>query len=210
MVLTSHFAWPMPGVSVRRTKGPTLFCRPTPRAQPRLESAPMSAEEQAAMRGEGAARTGELPIPTEEEARGSIEQPAKLLRIAVMIRELLEELRRAPIDESARQHLRDIHAKVIAELKTGLSGTLAEELDRISLPLPATGVPTESEIRIAQAQLLGWLEGLFQGIQAAIATQQMAAQAQLIEMRRRGLPPGPAEDDGSPPQQRPDVPGQYL
>jgi hypothetical protein len=171
----------------------------------------MSPEEQTAIRPEPAARPGEIPIPTQEEAaQGSIEQPAKLLRIAVMIRELLEELRRAPIDESARQHLRDIHSKVIAELKTGLSGALADELDRISLPLPATGVPTESEIRIAQAQLLGWLEGLFQGIQAAIATQQMAAQAQLMEMRRRGLPPGIPEDDGSPQQQRPDVPGQYL
>jgi hypothetical protein len=171
----------------------------------------MSPEEQTAIRQESAARAGEIPVPTQEEAaQGSIEQPAKLLRVAVMIRELLEELRRAPIDESARQHLRDIHSKVIAELKTGLSGALAEELDRLSLPLPATGVPTESEIRIAQAQLLGWLEGLFQGIQAAIATQQMAAQAQLIEMRRRGLPPGIPEDDGSPQQQRPDVPGQYL
>jgi hypothetical protein len=97
---------------------------------------------------------------------------------------------------------------VIAELKTGLSGALAEELERLSLPLPATGVPTDSEIRIAQAQLLGWLEGLFQGIQAAIATQQMAAQAQLMEMRRRGLPPGMPQP---PQQQGPDgPPGQYL
>jgi proteasome activator-like protein len=171
----------------------------------------MSSEEQSAIRSEQAARVGELPVPTQEEAaQGSIEQPAKLLRIAVMIRELLEELRRAPIDEYARQHLRDIHSKVIAELKTGLSGALADELDRISLPLPQTGVPTESEIRIAQAQLLGWLEGLFQGIQAAIATQQMAAQAQLMEMRRRGLPPGMPTDDGSPQEPRADVPGQYL
>jgi len=172
----------------------------------------MSPEEGTVISTDPAARPGEIPVPTEQEAaQGSIEHPAKLLRIAVMIRELLEEVRRAPIDESAREHLRDIHSKVIAELKTGLSGALAEELERISLPLPQTGVPTESEIRIAQAQLLGWLEGLFQGIQAAIATQQMAAQAQLMEMRRRGLPPGIPEDDGPPQQQqRPDVPGQYL
>ena len=144
----------------------------------------------------------------ERNAQNTIEQPAKLLRIAVMIRELLEEVRREPLDEHAREHLRDIHAKVVAELKTGLSGTLVEELDRISLPLPATGVPTDSEIRIAQAQLLGWLEGLFQGIQAAIATQQLAAQAQLMEMRRRGLPPGM----GAPPQPegQEGPPGQYL
>ena len=170
----------------------------------------MPPEEQTAIRAETPLRQGEIPVPTEEEARGSIEQPAKLLRIAVMIRELLEELRRAPIDESARQHLRDIHSKVIAELKTGLSGALAEELDRLSLPLPQTGVPTESEIRIAQAQLLGWLEGLFQGIQAAIATQQMAAHALLSELRRRGPPRAIPDAGGAPHAQPPDVPGQYL
>jgi proteasome activator-like protein len=167
-------------------------------------------EEQTVIRGEPSARAGEIPVPTEDEAaQGNIEQPAKLLRLAVMVRELLEEVRRAPLDENAREHLRDIHAKVIAELKTGLSGALAEELERLSLPLPQTGVPSESEIRIAQAQLLGWLEGLFQGIQAALATQQMAAQAQLLEMRRRGLPPGAMEETAQP--QRGDVPpGQYL
>src|SRR5918996_264123 len=150
----------------------------------------MPGEERTVLRGEPAARAGEIPVPTEMEAeQGAIEQPAKLLRIAVMVRELLEEVRRAPLDESAREHLRDIHAKVLAELKTGLSGALAEELERISMPL-GDDVPSEPELRIAQAQLLGWLEGLFQGIQAAIATQQLAAQAQLTEMRRRGLPPG--------------------
>jgi hypothetical protein len=168
----------------------------------------MNADEQTVLRTEPAARSGDIPVPTDAEAaQNSIEQPAKLLRLAVMVRELLEEVRRAPVDENARQHLRDIHAKVIAELKTGLSGALAEELDRISSPLPQTGVPSESEIRIAQAQLLGWLEGLFQGIQAAIATQQLAAQAQLLEMRRRGLPPGAMEDGA---QTAPQVPGQYL
>jgi hypothetical protein len=149
-----------------------------------------------------------------DDDQNAIQHPAKLLRIAVMIRELLEEVRREKLDEHAREHLRDIHAKVIAELKTGLSGALAEELERISLPLPSTGVPTDSEIRIAQAQLLGWLEGLFQGIQAAIATQQMAAQAQLMEIRRRGLPPGmggppPSSQDPSDGGQE-TPPGQYL
>lgn len=131
----------------------------------------------------------------------TVEQPAKLLRIAVMVRELLEEVRRAPLDEHAREHLRTIHHRVIEELKAGLSGTLREELDRFTMLLDEDTVPTESEIRIAQAQILGWLEGLFQGIQAAIATQQMAASAQLEEMRRRGLPPG------RPPEP---TPGQYL
>lgn len=162
------------------------------------------------LRPEPAARAGDIPVPTEMEAeQSSIEQPAKLLRIAVMVRELLEEVRRAPLDENAREHLRDIHEKVLAELKTGLSGALAEELERISMPLSGDGVPSESEIRIAQAQILGWLEGLFQGIQAAIATQQLAAQAQLMEMRRRGLPAGAApEEDGAGQPGRP--PGQYL
>jgi hypothetical protein len=141
--------------------------------------------------------------PTADQT--TVEQPGKLLRIAVMVREMLEEVRRAPVDEHAREHLREVHGRVIAELKTGLSGALAEELERITLPLDGEGVPSESEIRIAQAQLLGWLEGLFQGIQAAIATQQMAAQAQLEEMRRRGLPSPllPKEQEGGPP-------GQYL
>jgi hypothetical protein len=169
----------------------------------------MPGEERSVLHGEPAARPGEIPVPTEMEAeQSSIEQPAKLLRIAVMVRELLEEVRRAPLDENAREHLRDIHGKVLAELKTGLSGALAEELERISMPLSSEGVPTESEIRIAQAQILGWLEGLFQGIQAAIATQQLAAQAQLMEMRRKGLPPGASADDGGPQPGSP--PGQYL
>jgi hypothetical protein len=118
------------------------------------------------------------------DGQGTIEQPAKLLRIAVMIRELLEEVRRQPLDENAREHLRDIHAKVIAELKTGLSGALADELERIALPLPATGVPSDSEIRIAQAQ--------------------------LMEMRRRGLPPGMGTGPGETQENQEGPPGQYL
>lgn len=145
------------------------------------------------------------PVPG-DSPQARVEQPAKLLRIAVMVREMLEEVRRAPIDEHAREHLREIHSRVLAELKTGLSGALAEELDRITMPLNGQDVPTESEIRIAQAQLLGWLEGLFQGIQAAIATQQLAAQAQLEEMRRRGLPAPPGMQIPEPEGQ----PGQYL
>ena len=173
----------------------------------------MSTEAASPLSPPDGARDTTPALPVDPEAiQGTVEQPAKLLRIAVMVRELLEEVRRAPVDDHARQHLRDIHSKVIAELKTGLSGALAEELDRISLPLPSSGVPSESEIRIAQAQLLGWLEGLFQGIQAAIATQQLAAQAQLMEMRRRGLPPGMSQDapeeQSSPSEARP--PGQYL
>src|SRR5206468_12674504 len=110
-------------------------------------------------------------------------------------------------DPDAREHLAGIHQRVLAELRAGLSGPLAEELDRITLPLDTDQIPSEAELRIAQAQLLGWLEGLFQGIQAAIATQQMAMASQLEEMRQRALPSG---------DPRPDVrtldlnPGQYL
>lgn len=145
----------------------------------------------------------ERPATPEDVA---VEQPAKLLRIAMMIREMLEEVRRAPLDVDAREHLADIHEKVINELKSGLSGPLVEELERITLPLDE-GAPSEAQLRIAQAQLLGWLEGLFQGIQAAIATQQMAMASQLEEMRRRALPSG--DEKGRAPEREPG-PGQYL
>jgi hypothetical protein len=146
------------------------------------------------------------PRDDDKGEQPAVEQPGKLLRIAMMIREMLEEVRRAPIDADAREHLAEIHLKVIQELKTGLSGTLAEELERITTPFTANSVPTEAELRIAQAQLLGWLEGLFQGIQAAIASQQLSMAAQLEEMRRRSLPPGMAPPEG---QEAP-TPGQYL
>lgn len=141
----------------------------------------------------------------EPKIEGGIEHPAKLMRIAMMVREMLEEVRRAPLDANAREHLGRIHKRVIVELKQGLSGALAEELERIALPLDSDQAPpTDAELRIAQAQLLGWLEGLFQGIQAAIATQQIAASQQLEELRRRQLPRG--ADPAEPPTQ----PGQYL
>jgi hypothetical protein len=140
----------------------------------------------------------------------AVEQPGKLMRIAMMVREMLEEVRRAPLDQDAREHLADIHLRVIKELKTGLSGALQEELDRITLPFGQDEIPSEAELRIAHAQLLGWLEGLFQGIQAAIATQQLQMASQLEEMRRRSLPPGVSGDQR--PEARPmDAnPGQYL
>lgn len=134
-----------------------------------------------------------------------VDQPGKLLRIAMMVREMLEEVRRAPLDQDARKHLADVHERVVEELKAGMSDPLSDELARITLAFDSDDVPTEAELRIAQAQLLGWLEGLFQGIQAAIATQQMQMANQLEEMRRRGLPPGTPQTD---PNERPA--GQYL
>ena len=120
---------------------------------------------------------------TEHEA---ITQPAKLLRIATMVRELLEDTRQASLDEPGRIRLRQIYERAIGELEDVLSPDLKEELS--SLAPPMQGVPTDAEIRVAQAQLVGWLEGLFHGIQAALFSQQMAARAQFEELRRRGLP----------------------
>ncbi|HWB67265.1 MAG TPA: bacterial proteasome activator family protein [Mycobacteriales bacterium] len=119
-----------------------------------------------------------------------IEQPAKVMRIGSMIKQLLEEVRAAPLDEASRVRLREIHASSINELASGLAPELRDELNRLSLPFGADAVPSDAELRIAQAQLVGWLEGLFHGIQAALFAQQMAARAQLEEMRGRALPPG--------------------
>jgi len=143
----------------------------------------------------------------EHDETAGVDQPGKLLRIAMMVREMLEEVRRAPLDENAREHLADVHQRVIRELKSGLSGPLAEELDRITLPFGPNEVPSEAELRIAHAQLLGWLEGLFQGIQAAIASQQLQMASQLEEMRRRALPPGDPRPDA---RMVDPTPGQYL
>ncbi len=127
-----------------------------------------------------------------DEITAMVEQPAKVMRIGTMIKQLLEEVRAAPLDEAGRLRLREIHESSIRELEEGLSPDLRAELDRLTLPF-GTGVPSEAELRIAQAQLVGWLEGLFHGIQTALFAQQMAARAQLEEMRRRALPGAPGE-----------------
>ncbi|MED7928733.1 bacterial proteasome activator family protein [Nonomuraea sp. LP-02] len=130
-----------------------------------------------------------------------VEQPAKVMRIGSMIRQLLEEVRAAPLDEASRKRLKDIHASSIKELEDGLAPELVEELERLSLPFTDdTGAPpSEAELRIAHAQLVGWLEGLFHGIQTTLFAQQMAARAQLEQMRR-ALPgvPQPLDESGRP------------
>ncbi|MEN3315294.1 MAG: hypothetical protein V7605_1528 [Acidimicrobiaceae bacterium] len=120
----------------------------------------------------------------------AIESPAKVLRIGTMTKELLEEVRRAPLDEAGRSRLREIYETSVRELSACLGDDLREELDRLSSPFESAS-PSEAELRVAQAQLVGWLEGLFHGIQATLFSQQMAARAQLEEMRDRALPPGP-------------------
>jgi hypothetical protein len=138
-----------------------------------------------------------------------VEQPAKVMRIGTMIKQLLEEVRAAPLDEASRARLKEIHENSIKELEDGLAPELREELQRLSLPFTDNTTPSDAELRIAQAQLVGWLEGLFHGIQTALFAQQMAARAQLEQMRR-GLPPG-----AGPGQQGPEGglgrgTGQYL
>jgi hypothetical protein len=143
-----------------------------------------------------------LPPPGDERAasdgadgdqapeREAVSQPSKLIRIATMVKSMLEEVRQASLDEAGRQRLRQIHERSLAELSEVLSDDLQEELGGVMLPFDE-GTPSESELRIAQAQLVGWLEGLFHGIQATMMTQQMMAQQQLEQMRRgRALPPG--------------------
>ncbi|WP_336321214.1 bacterial proteasome activator family protein [Streptomyces lavendofoliae] len=138
--------------------------------------------------GDGDDESREVPV-TE-----MVEQPAKVMRIGSMIKQLLEEVRAAPLDEASRVRLKEIHASSVKELEDGLAPELVAELERLSLPFTDEAIPSEAELRIAQAQLVGWLEGLFHGIQTALFAQQMAARAQLEQMRR-ALPPGAPTDD---------------
>jgi len=150
--------------------------------------------------------TPDGPPAADQEA---VTQPAKLLRIATMVRELLEDTRQASLDEPGRVRLRQIYERAIGELQDVLSPDLQEELS--SLAPPMQGVPTDAEIRVAQAQLVGWLEGLFHGIQAALYAQQMAARQQFEELKRRGLPSGAGPAPQDPSQPTPDASrGQYL
>jgi Protein of unknown function (DUF2587) len=133
-----------------------------------------------------------------------VEQPAKVMRIGSMIRQLLEEVKSAPLDDASRNRLKEIHRSSIKELESGLAPELVEELERLSLPFTEEGTPSDAELRIAQAQLVGWLEGLFHGIQTAIYAQQVSARAQFEQMRRAlpgrpGQPhPGPGGQPGMP------------
>ncbi|HKT02939.1 MAG TPA: bacterial proteasome activator family protein [Rugosimonospora sp.] len=155
---------------------------------------------------------GTMSLPGEgqdggrEDPSTQIEQPAKVMRIGSMIKQLLEEVRAAPLDEAGRQRLTEIHRRSITELEDGLAPELRSELERLSLPFEEGHTPSEAELRIAQAQLVGWLEGLFHGIQAALVAQQMAARLQLEQMRGRpALPAGTGFPGGLIP---PGMPGQ--
>ena len=138
------------------------------------------------------------PQPTE-----LVPSPAKVLRIGTMVRQLLEEVRHAPLDEAGRARMREIYDISVRELGEALSPELNDELSRVAQPFGQEETPSEAELRVAQAQLVGWLEGLFHGIQATLFAQQMAARNQLEEMRRRAIP-------GRGPREDPTASGQYL
>ncbi|MFC5730433.1 MULTISPECIES: bacterial proteasome activator family protein [Nocardioides] len=179
------------------------------------DNASSAPEEQIVVIGPDGQPIGSVPASAVQQADGNddgdddsersltdlVEQPAKVMRIGSMIRQLLEEVKAAPLDEASRHRLAAIHRSSIAELEEGLAPELVEELERLSLPFTENVTPSEAELRIAQAQLVGWLEGLFHGIQTAIYAQQMAARAQF-EQIRKALPQGmggPAHQTGQQP-----------
>jgi hypothetical protein len=152
-------------------------------------------------------------VPAEaadDELTESVESPGKVMRIGSMIKQLLEEVRQSELDESSRERLREIYETSVTELSSALSPDLRAELARLAPPFTHAGVPSEAELRVAKAQLVGWLEGLFHGIQATLFAQQMAARQQLEQMQRR-LPPGaPGADGGVVREGEEARPGTYL
>jgi len=155
-------------------------------------------------RGELIVPHAETPVPA--EAIESVEQPAKVLRIGSMIKQLLDEVRAAPLDEASRRRMKSIFDLSVEDLAGSLSPDLAQELRRLAPPFDKDASPSEAELRVAQAQLVGWLEGLFHGIQATLFAQQMAARQQLEQMRGRVIGPGGAP----PPDAGVERPGSYL
>ena len=139
---------------------------------------------------------------TSEDVGEQVEQPAKVMRVGAMMRQLLEQVREIDLDEPSRERMKEIYEQSITELSSALSPDLHDELLRLSLPFSDANTPSDAELAVAKAQLVGWLEGLVQGIQATLFAQQVAAQQQLASLRG-GLPSG----QPGPPQERP---GQYL
>jgi hypothetical protein len=150
----------------------------------------------------GVVVTGQA-VEQQQPPNETIASPAKVMRIGSMVRQLLEEVRHAPLDEAGRARMREIYDISVRELGEALSPDLNDELSRVAQPFGHEETPSEAELRVAQAQLVGWLEGLFHGIQATLFAQQMAARNQLEEMRRRAIP-------GRGPREDPTASGQYL
>ncbi|WP_104173949.1 bacterial proteasome activator family protein [Arthrobacter sp. Y81] len=154
------------------------------------------------------------PRPKGSNLQDLVDEPAKVMRIGTMIKQLLDEVKSAPLDDAARGRLAAIHERSIKELEDGLAPELVEELERISLPFPEQATPSDAELRIAQAQLVGWLEGLFHGIQTAIAAQHAAREHAMAQRQLRQLPPGTViapgvviGEDGTPERARAAHPG---
>jgi Protein of unknown function (DUF2587) len=172
---------------------------------------PMGTVPASVLAGDGTAPTGAQEEDDEDGERALtdlVEQPAKVMRIGSMIRQLLEEVKSAPLDDASRNRLKEIHRSSIKELEAGLAPELIEELERLTLPFSENNTPSDAELRIAQAQLVGWLEGLFHGIQTTIYAQQMQARAQFEQMRK-ALPPGATPQGGGEQQhQEPHRPGE--
>ena len=168
--------------------------------------------------GDGEVEHGELVVPGadgdgdgEGSQTNSVTEPAKVMRIGSMVKQLLDEVRHAPLDQASRERLAEIYERSVVELSEALSPDLQQELRSLALPFDVDSVPTDGELRIAQAQLVGWLEGLFHGIQATLFAQQLAARQQLEQLRQ--LPPGampPQMRPGGPMPPQPDRPGTYL
>ena len=131
----------------------------------------------------------------DQSTTGSVTEPAKVMRIGSMVKQLLEEVRQAPLDDASRERLAEVYERSIVELSEALSPDLQDELRILTLPFEEGEVPSEGELRVAQAQLVGWLEGLFHGIQATLFAQQLAARQQLDQIRQ--LPPAPSERPGT-------------
>ena len=151
----------------------------------------------------GGEQSAEAPVPVE-----TVSEPAKVMRIGSMVKQLLEEVRGSALDEPSRERLAEIYERSVVELTEAFSPDLQDELRNLALPFREGEVPSEAELRIAKAQLVGWLEGLFHGIQATLFAQQLAARQQLEQMRQ--LPPGSVGPQGLGPEQLPERPGTYL
>ncbi|MBA3294198.1 MAG: bacterial proteasome activator family protein [Geodermatophilaceae bacterium] len=162
---------------------------------------------QSAMLAAGEGREGRGAGNVGEQLGEMVSEPAKVMRIGSMIKQLLDEVRAAPLDDASRNRLRQVHERSIHELEDGLSTELRDELHRLSLPFGDDVTPSDAELRIAQAQLVGWLEGLFHGIQTALFAQQMAARVQVEEMRRKALPSGSSMGMPGQPAGAPGMPG---
>ena len=179
-------------------------------SQPDRQQPDLTQGQQLVVVGPDGQPLGQMAVPRADgsEERSpveQVEQPAKVMRVGTMVKQLLEEVRAAPLDDAARERMRHIHASSISVLAEGLSPELREELGRLSLPFSEDATPSDAELRVAQAQLVGWLEGLFQGIQTALFAQQMAAKVQMEGRARPAIGPGPQGPVG-PPQGT----GQYL